>query len=91
MATPMPRKEKTYADGKRVVVFASLEMGYLLDLISRYRCVTKRSLHEEIWFAGVRAYLGVDPEEVDTVSPLPRGSAAPSEIKKLAQALIAGS
>lgn len=88
MATPMPSKEKTYLDGKRIVVSVPVEVGFLLDLIARYRSVTKKSVHEEIWRAGVRAHLGVDVDDIDAPSPLPRGAAVPGDIKKLTAELL---
>lgn len=90
MATPMPKGEKNYPEQKRVVVFVSIETGYLMDLLSRYQCVTKRKLHEDLFWAGVEALLGVTQDEVEEsqVSPLPRGTAVPGDVKKLTQALI---
>lgn len=88
MATPVnsarPRAERT-----RIVIFADLDMGYLLDLVSRYRMVTKKSLYTEIWEAGIRTHLGIEPEDIEGARPLPRGTAAPEDIQKLVEALVA--
>jgi hypothetical protein len=91
MATPMPKTEgnRHYRDDKRVVVFVPIDMGYLLDLVSRYQCITKKKLHEDIWRAGILAYLGIDPDAIESPTPLPRGSAAQKDVKKLVAQLTA--
>lgn len=90
MATPLAKAEKHHAERKRVVIFVPIEMGYLLDLISRYELCTKRSLHERVWEAGVKSLLGIDPASLETSqpSPLPRSTKVPKELHKLVSALV---
>ena len=92
MAIPMPARERDeYAtELKRVVVKVPVEQGFLMDLVARYSGTTLKRLYEDIWRAGFAAHLGVAPDEFDEcqVSPLPRGTAVPGDVKKLAQALI---
>lgn len=88
MATALPKGEKRFAEHKRAVVMVSIELGYLLDLVSRYQCMTKKALHAQIWRAGLLSYLGVDPDQINTCSPLPRGTAVPKDAKQLVEALL---
>lgn len=91
MATPMPKSEKKATDGtRRAVVRIPLGMSYLLDLVSNYQVINKTKLYEEIWKAGLRAHLGLAEEECEDIQPvpLPRGTAAPKDIKKLVDALL---
>lgn len=78
--------------GPRVVVQVTDDMQFLLTQVARHLTQTKKGLHEDIWRAGVRAHLGVDPEEVDgaSVASLPRNCAAAraKDPKKLAAALL---
>lgn len=75
--------------GPRVVVHVSEEMQFLLSQLARHSLCTKADLHREIWRAGVRAHLGVSPDEVDnmSVTSLPRGQAAP-DVKRLTKMLL---
>jgi len=86
MAIPMPISDGS--ETRRVVVKVPVDMSFLLDLVARYQCATKKDLHERIWRAGVQSYLGVDQDDVDVASPLPRGTQPPKDVHKLVEAIL---
>lgn len=75
--------------GPRVVVRVTPEMQFLLTQVAARMLVNKRDLHEAIWCAGLLAYLGVTPQQVDAaqVTSLPRSTAA-TDPKRLAKLMM---
>lgn len=91
MATPMPvGQEEAVSKGPRVVVRISPELQFLLSTMAQHLLCTKKSLHDAIWAAGLKAHLGVNEEVLDdcAISSLPRGTQPPRDPKKLAQLLL---
>lgn len=79
-------------DVSRVVIRVSPHMQFLLTQLARHLCKTKKDLHGEIWEAGVRVVLGVEPADIEDASvvSLPRSTAAPKDTRKLVAALLSG-
>lgn len=91
MATPIPVEEnEVVTKGPRVVVRISPELQFLLSAMAQHLLCTKKSLHDAIWEAGLKAHLGVSEEGLEdcAISSLPRGTQPPRDPKKLVQLLI---
>lgn len=90
MATAMPIRNQRNTEATRVVVFVEIEMSYLLSLVAQYKGITKKSLHKDIWEAGIRSYLGIDPTDVANSRPAPlaRSTTPPADMLKLVLAIL---
>lgn len=78
--------------GPRVVVHVSPEMQFMLTQLAARMLLTKKQLHTDIWEAGIRSLLGVDPKEVEgaRLVSLPRMPVDRPDAKRLAQMMIEG-
>jgi hypothetical protein len=77
--------------GPRVVVHISQEMQFLLTQLAARLACNKKDLHNEVWRAGLKAHLGVTPEQIEegTLTSLPRSTAA-TDAKTLTKQMMNG-
>lgn len=87
MATPMPETEIPM---KRVLVWAPTGLGYLMNLVAEYQFRARSDLYDEIFKAGLHAYLGLSEEDVKDLTPTPLrfGAVPPEDPKELVDKLI---
>ena len=76
--------------GPRVVVHISPEMQFLLTQVAARMLWNKKTLHEHIWEAGVKNFLGIDEDQIQnaTVTSLPRSVAATPDARRLVQMML---
>jgi hypothetical protein len=91
MTISLPKDDQaSVSAGPRVVVRISPELQFLLSVMAQHLLCHKKKLHDDIWAAGIKAYLGVTEEDLDeaTVASLPRGTQPPRDPKRLVRVLL---
>lgn len=87
---PTARTRTSPRETRRQVIQVPLNVSHLLTLMANYQVRTKAALAEDIWLAGLCAYLGVSREDLEELvaAPLPRGSMVPQTPRELTKALL---